>query len=371
MLNTGRLTRAEINLSAIAHNTAAFKSLLGPQTALCAVVKADGYGHGAVAAARVALAAGADSLAVSSLDEGLALRAAGFIGDILILGHTPNAQAHLVAENNLTATVFRMNQAEALAGAAESLGRTAKVHLKVDSGMARLGVTPAEAADLAAQVSRQPRLQLEGIFTHFAQADEADKSRTREQFAAFQHALEAVASRGIAIPVKHCANTAATLDMPETHLDMARVGLGLYGLWPSTETSRPIGLRPAMQFKTAVSMLKRVPANTPLSYGGTHVTSAETVIATLPVGYADGFPRCLSGRAEVLINGRRAPIVGRVCMDQCLADVTHLPAISEGDEALLFGGPELPAEEAAAWQGTINYEVVCQVGKRVPRVYLG
>ena len=369
--SAGRLTRAEIDLSAIERNVAAFKSLLRPGASLCAVVKADGYGHGAEAAARAALKAGADRLAVAIADEALSLRAAGFTEDLLILGHTPPWQARLVAENNLIQTIFNLEQAEALAQAAEAAGRRVRAHLKIDTGMGRLGVSPGEAADFAVNVGRHPGLVTEGVFTHFAQADSSDKTHARRQFAAFRGALDSIAGRGLSIPIKHCANSAATLDLPETHLDMVRVGISLYGLWPSPETSRPIELVPAMRLKTAIAQLKRVPAGMALSYGGTHVTTAETDLATLPVGYADGFPRRLSNRGQVLVGGRRAPIVGRVCMDQCLVDVTGLPSPAEGDEVLLFGGPELPAEEVAGLLGTINYELVCLVGKRVPRVYMG
>lgn len=370
MTSTGRLTRAEIDLAAIRRNAAAFKSLLRPGTALCAVVKADGYGHGAAAVARAALSAGADRLAVAILDEALALREAGFSGDILILGHTPLFQARLAAENGLTQTIFNLEQAEALSGAGEALGTRVKVHLKVDTGMGRLGVEPGAAADFAQSAARLRGLTVEGVFTHFAQADCRDKTSASKQFAAFSQALESIKGRGLSIPVRHCANSAATLDLPETHLDMVRVGISLYGLWPSAETTRPIELSPAMRFKTAVVMLKRVPAGTPLSYGGAYVATAEADIATLPVGYADGLSRRLSNRGRVFINGCYAPIVGRVCMDQCLVDVTGLPGPAEGDEALLFGGPELPAEEVAGLLDTINYEVVCMVGRRVPRVYL-
>ena len=371
LTSAGRLTRAEIDLAAVKRNAAAFKSLLRPTTALCAVVKADGYGHGAEAVARAAIRAGADRLAVAILDEALSLRAAGFTEDILILGHTPPHQSRLVAENGLTQTIFNLEQAEALAGAADSSGLMVKVHLKIDTGMGRLGVPPAEAADFAAGVDRYPNVVVEGVFTHFARADSRDRTFTLKQLELFRGAVGAIENRGVPIAVKHCANSAAALDLPETRLDMVRVGLGLYGLWPSAEIDRPIELVPAMRFKTAITMLKRVPAGTPLSYGGTHVTAAETDLATLPVGYADGLSRRLSGRGRVVIGGRSAPLVGRICMDQCLADVTGIPGLAEGDEALLFGGPELPAEEVADLLDSINYEVVCMVGKRVPRVYRG
>lgn len=370
-MSVGRTTRAEIDLAAIEKNVAALKSLLQPTTALCAVIKADGYGHGAEAVGRAALKAGANCLAVSILDEALALRASGFTCNILILGHTPPYQSRLVAENQLTQTIFSQEQAEALDAAGAASGLKVKVHLKIDTGMGRLGVPPSAAGDFAKAVSQFPNLIIEGTFTHFSKADSQDKSYTLKQFEAFQSALGSIESRQIKIPLKHCANSAATLDLPQTHLDLVRVGISLYGLWPSIETTRPIELTPAMKFKTAISMLKTVPAGCLLSYGGTHTTKAETALATLPVGYADGWSRRLSNRAQVLVAGQKAKVVGQVCMDQCLIDVTNIKGLAQGDEVLLFGGPPLPAEEVAELLDTINYEVVCMVGKRVPRVYLG
>jgi len=370
VFSLGRPTRAEVDLSAIAGNVAVLKSLLKPAVRFCAVVKADGYGHGAVAVAAEALRAGADCLAVAILDEALSLRAAGFTCPILILGYTPPIQAHLVAENGLTQTIYNQTQAEALAGAGQALGLSVKVHMKVDTGMGRLGLAPAEAADFALSLAGRPNLDLEGIYTHFAKADSRDKSSARRQFQIFQETVSAIAGRGLTIPICHAANSAALLDLPETHLDMVRVGLSLYGLWPSEETSRPVELRAALRFKTRIAQLKVVPAGTPLSYGETFITARESRIATLPVGYADGWSRRLSHKAQIVVSGQRAPIVGRVCMDQCLADVTDIPGLSEGDDILLFGGPELPAEEPAGLLDTINYEVICMIGKRVPRVYL-
>lgn len=367
----GRPTRAEVDLSAVAGNVTALKSLLKPSVRFCAVVKADGYGHGAGAVAAQALRSGADYLAVAILDEALALREAGFTVPILILGYTPPNQALLVAENSLTQTIYNQGQAEALAGAGQALGLMVKVHLKVDTGMGRLGVSPDQAADFALALDRRPNLWLEGVYTHFAKADSRDKSSARRQFKIFQEALDAIAERGLAVPLRHAANSAALLDLPETHLDMVRAGIALYGLWPSAEISRSVELKPAMRFKTCIAQLKRVPAGTPLSYGETFVTARPSDIATLPVGYADGWSRGLSHRAQISISGQRAPVVGRICMDQCLADVTDIPGLSEGDEVLLFGGPELPVEEPAALLGSINYELVCMVGRRVPRIYLG
>ncbi|MDR3038414.1 MAG: alanine racemase [Candidatus Adiutrix sp.] len=366
---TGRPTWAEIDLAAIGHNAGYFKARLSPGARLCAVVKADGYGHGAAPVARAALAAGADCLAVAILDEALSLRAAGFTEPVLILGHTPLMAAPLVVAHRLTQTVYDLDQARALAAAAGALGLTAKVHLKIDTGMGRLGVPPAEAGPLAAAINRLDHLELEGAFTHFAQADAADKTSALKQFAAFQEALAAIRDQGVTLALRHAANSAAALDLPQTHLDLVRVGISLYGLAPSAECGRDAPLKPALRFKTRVALLKDVPAGTPLGYGGAYVTPGPARIATLPVGYADGWTRRLAGRAEISFRGRRAKVVGRICMDQCLADVSALPDLKTGDPVLLFGGPELPVEEVAAHLDTINYELVCLIGRRVPRLY--
>jgi alanine racemase len=366
---TGRPTRAEVDLGAIGHNVRYFKSILQPRTRICAVVKADGYGHGATATARAAVAAGADYLAVAILDEALELREAGFTEPILIMGYTPPEAASLVVANHITQTIWDMDQGRALAAAAAAQGRRALAHLKIDTGLGRLGVFPDEAGPLAAALLRLPGLDLEGVFTHFAKADALDKTSALKQFAAFEKTLKALGDQGLTPAIRHAANSAAALDLPQTHLDMVRIGISLYGLAPSDECGTAAPLRPAMRLMTRVSFLKDVPAGTPLSYGEAYVTTGPARIATLPVGYADGWTRRLTGLAEVVIRGRRARLVGRICMDQCLADVTALPDIKTGDEVLLFGGPELPTEEVAALLGTINHEVVCLVGRRVPRFY--
>ena len=368
-MSVGRPTWAEVNLSAINRNVKALKSLIKTGVRFCAVVKADGYGHGAEAVAAEALRAGADCLAVAILDEALALRAAGFTCPILILGFTPPEQAFLVVKNSLSQTVYNMKQAQALSGAAAATGRPALLHVKVDTGMGRLGLHPDCAADFALEISRSPGLVLEGVYTHFAQADSRDKTHTENQFKDFSRALSSIEERGLRIPIKHCANSAALLDMPGTHLDMVRAGIALYGLWPSKETEHPVDLMPAMSFKSTVAMLKNVPAECEISYGSIYVTPAPATVATLAVGYADGWSRMMSGRAEVIIRNKRVPVLGRICMDQCMIDVTSVAGASEGDEVLLFGGPDLPAEEVADRLGTINYEIVCMVGKRVPRIY--
>lgn len=366
----GRPTWAEINLSAIRGNLQNVRALLAPGTKICAVVKADGYGHGAAQVAHEVIKAGADYLAVAVLVEALQLREAGITQPILILGYTPPHQYGVVAEAGITQTVFNLEQAEALSAAGLASGHRVKTHLKVDTGMSRLGVQADDAPELAVQIAALPGLELEGVFTHFAKADSRDKSHVRGQFSAFCRALDGIRAKGVSIAIRHCANSAAVLDLQETHLDMVRPGIILYGLKPSEETSLPFIPVPAMRFKTSIAMLKSVSAGSCVSYGCIYTSNGREKIATLPVGYADGWARGLSGKAEVLVKGKRAPLVGTICMDQCMADVSGIPGVKEGDQVTLFGAPELATDEVAAKIGTINYELVCMVSPRVPRVYL-
>lgn len=361
---------AEINMSAIRHNMKQIMSLLKPETKFCPIIKADGYGHGAIPIAHEAEALGADYAGVAVLQEAIELRDAGITLPILILGYTPPTSSHLVIENKLTQTIYNEEQAKALSQAALDLNLQAKVHIKVDTGMSRIGVRANEATSFCQFVSALPNIEIEGIFTHFASADEKDKSSAHAQLEKFKKAIKAVEDKGINIAIKHCANSAGTLDLPEAHMDMVRAGIILYGLWPSDETTKPIDLKPVMKLKAKISMVKSLEAGAKISYGGTFQTKEESIIATLPLGYADGYTRRLSQKASILINGQRAPIVGRICMDQCMADVSGIANVKEGQEVLLFGGAELPADEIARLLDTINYEVTCMVGKRVPRLYI-
>lgn len=361
---------AEIDLSAFRHNMRQIKSLLQPGTIFCPIIKADGYGHGAVPLAHEAVAMGAGYLGVAILDEAAALRAAGITLPILILGYTPPQAAAFVVSNHITQTIFSKEQADALSAAAGSLGMTVKVHVKVDTGMTRIGVRPEEAAAFCSYVAGLENVHLEGMFTHFASSDSADHTYCLEQFGRFTAAIAAVEASGIRLGIRHCANSAAILSLPEGHLDMVRAGIILYGLKPSDECPMPIDLRPVMRLKARLAMVKQVPPGVGVSYGSIYHTQKESSLATIPIGYADGYTRMLSRKAQVLLRGQRAPVVGRICMDQCMVDVSHVPQAAVGDEVLLFGGPDLPADEIAAHLGTINYEVVCMVGKRVPRVYV-
>jgi len=362
---------AEIDLGAIAHNVGQIRKLTANNAQICAVVKADAYGHGAVAVARTVLQAGADRLAVAIISEALELRRAGFRESILVMGYTPACQAAIVADQDITQTIFDIEAAEALSAAAAAAGKIVNVHLKIDTGMGRIGIRPEDAGRFAAAVAALPGIYIEGVFSHFATADSRDKSFTYEQYEQFTAGLEQIEAQGIHIPIRHISNSAAILELPNMHLNMVRPGIILYGLWPSDEVVQTIELKPAMKLKAQVGFIKDMPANRGISYGHTYFTEKLSRIATLPVGYADGWSRLLANKAFVSIRGQRAPLVGRVCMDQCMVDVTHIPGVVPGDEALLFGGADLPVEEVADHMGTINYEIVCMVGKRVPRLYVG
>lgn len=361
---------AEIDLGAIAHNVKEIRKITASSTKICAVVKADAYGHGAVAVAKAALEAGADQLAVAIISEAIELRKGGVASSILVLGYTPECQAEIVAEYDITQTIFSMDLAQALSEAAVASGKLINVHIKVDTGMSRIGIRPEDAGTFSAAVSKLPNLRIEGVFSHFAASDSNDKSFTYEQYQQFTQALQYIEEAGISIPIRHIANSGAILDLPQMHLDMVRAGIILYGLWPSDEVEKTIDLRPAMKLKTQIAFIKEIPSNTSISYGRTYFTDKPSRIATLPVGYADGWSRLLANKASVFLKQEWAPLVGRVCMDQCMIDVTHISRVMPGEEVLLFGGNDLPVEKIAEWMGTINYEIVCIVGKRVPRVYI-
>jgi alanine racemase len=370
-----RHTWAEISLDAIEHNVKTLKARVLTSARFMAVVKADGYGHGAVQVAKTALEAGADLLGVAFLDEAIQLRRAGIDCPILVLGYTPPESVEAAVKNRVTVTVFTGQVMEAVIDCAKCSRQRAFVHLKLDTGMTRIGVADRETAlSLARMATSSPWVTLEGVFTHFASADSPDESYTRRQFRTFLEYVEYLERHGIRIPVKHCCNSAAMLRFPEMHLDMVRVGIALYGLLPFSGPLPGLPeLWPAMQWKTRIASLKPVPARQSVSYGRTYHTERPSLIATIPAGYADGLSRRLSNRGSVLVKGRKAPIVGTVCMDQTMLDVSAIPDVRGGDVALLFGRTEegcLPVEEMASLLGTINYEIVCLVGKRVPRVHL-
>lgn len=367
---------AEIDLDAIAHNVREIKAFTGKRVEMMGIVKADAYGHGVLEVIRTLLDNGVTQLAVSMLDEAIQIRQMGIKVPILILSYTDPARAEEIVLHDVTQTVFCHDLALALSAASVKLGRKVKIHIKVDTGMTRVGFMPGySAVKKIIEIGKMPGLIIEGLFTHFASADENEKEYTMMQFERFMSVCSELGRVGIHIPVKHVCNSAAIIQYPEMHMDLVRPGVILYGLYPSLQVDREkICLKPAMTLKANVIMVKDVEPDTCISYGRTFCTSRESRIATIPIGYADGYTRLLSNKGQVLVNGEYAPIVGNVCMDQCMIDVTDLThEVHVGDEVVLFGnqgGASIQVEEVAADIGTINYEVVCIIGKRIPRVYL-
>lgn len=366
---------AEINLDNLAHNMREVRRVTDENSLVTAVVKADAYGHGSVVVSDTFLKNGADRLAVATLSEAIELRKAGIKAPILILGYTPDSQHTLAMEYDIIETIYTLESAKVLSQMAVQNNRKVKIHLKVDSGMGRIGFLPnEESIDSIVEICNLPNIEVEGVFTHFAKADEVDKAYTKIQFNRFKWVVERLEERGIDIPIVHCANSAAIIDMPEYDLDMVRGGIIIYGLYPSKEVnSKKVDLKPAMTLKATVSNIKDVSEGFGVSYGQIFKTSRKSKIATIPIGYADGYSRLLTGKATVSIKGKRVPVVGKICMDQCMLDVTDVEDVQIGDEVILFGdgsnnSPHI--DEIAEALGTINYEVVCMVSRRVPRVYM-
>ena len=374
-IGSSRETWVEISLDNVENNIKNFKKTLSSDTALMAVVKADGYGHGAKEIAETAIEAGATYLAVAFLDEAVVLRKAGFTIPILVLGYTSldTETIEKAIDYGLTLTVYSKEAVESIQQLADQNKKVCRIHLKIDSGMNRIGVrTAEEALQIVASITSD-YLLLEGIFTHFADADAIESTFVHEQFNHFMHVVSKIQDEGYMIPIKHCCNTAATIAFPEMHLDMVRVGIGLYGLYPEQHLQDHIELKPAMTFKTKPILIKKVSAGQSVSYGRTYTTTTDSIIATIPVGYADGFSRALSNNGNVTLDGHKAPIVGRVCMDQTMVDLTEIDPVHFNKEIVLFGDPKdncISISEVATQMNTIHYEVACLVGKRVPRVYL-
>ena len=367
-----RPTFAEIDLGAIRHNVGQIKTTISPSTKIMAVVKANGYGHGAIKVSAAALAGGADFLGVAIPEEGVELRRAGFRVPIFVVGLFFAEQVSLMVENDLVATIGTLQTARALAAEAQRTGRTAKIMVKVDTGMARIGARPGEVLPFLQELQKIPTLDLWGIFTHLAMADAQDKTHAKKQLAIFNRTVEEILAAGISLPWISAGNSAAVMELACGHFNMVRPGIMLYGLPPSPEMKSALPLKPAMQLKTRLVFVKRVPPGTSVGYGSAYTTPQATVLGTLPIGYGDGYSRHLSGRAPVLIRGRRYPVVGKVCMDQIMVDLGPASDVQVGEEAVLFGrqeGQEITVTELAELAGTINYELVCAVSARVPRVY--
>lgn len=379
-------TRAEISLEALAHNYRELRRITSPSARMMAVVKADGYGHGAVQTARVALDNGADFLAVARITEAAHLRQAGITAPILLFGYSSPSYADFLISNDIRASINSLESAALLSDAALNRGDKIKAHIKVDTGMGRLGLLADELKSSEIKkkrnttvkdilsIARMPGIEIEGIYMHFAQADIRDKRHARRQFELFSDILLQLEKHSLAIEIRHAANSAATIEMPETHLDMVRPGIAQYGLLPSDETDRTlIDLRPAMSLKSAVIHIKDVPAGFSVSYGSTWTSPAPTKIATVPIGYADGYSRLLSSKGSMIVKGHKVPIVGRICMDLCMIDVGSVPDIEIDDEVVIMGrqeGSEITADDIARTTGTINYEIVSTITSRVPRIYI-
>jgi len=368
-----RAARADVDLSAVAHNVEALRREVAPAL-LCAVVKADGYGHGAIAVSEAAIAAGADWLAVALVEEGAVLRKAGIKAPILLLSQPRLADLGAVVRWDLRVCLHSTTAAELLAEAARAQGRVARVHLKVDTGMNRVGVAPADALAVAREIERRPELELEGVFTHCAVADEPGNPFTDVQLDRFEAVLDELAEAGIAPAIRHAANSATAIVHPRGRYDLVRAGISVYGIPPAPGLAAELDLRPALTLRAEVSMVKRVPPGEGISYGLRHRTDAATTVATVPIGYADGVPRRLGlTGGEVLIGGQRRPILGVVTMDQLMVDCGD-DHVEPGDEVVLIGrqgDEEVTAEEWAERLDTIAYEIVCGIGPRVPRVYRG
>ncbi|HOQ23599.1 MAG TPA: alanine racemase [Bacillota bacterium] len=365
---------AEINLQSIKDNICAIQAHVGSGVQLMAVVKAEAYGHGAVEVAKAARSVGVHWFGVSLPEEGIALRKVGITEPILVFGPLQTSQVGPVVKYDLTSTVCLEEAVRALSSEAVRQGKTAKVHVKIDTGMGRVGVLPGQAVDFVQKIRELPGIEVEGIFSHFATADEADLGYAYQQLRVFNGALARLGEAGISVPVRHIANSGAIIGMPEAYFDLVRPGIILYGLYPSDEVAKErIALKPAFSLKTRITHVKKVPAGTGISYGQIYHTKQETGIATIPIGYADGWSRLLSGKAHVLIHGRRFPIVGRICMDQCMVEIGDEP-VKVGEEVVLIGrqgDAVITVEEVAGHLGTINYEVICMISDRVPRVFVG
>ncbi len=361
---------AEINLDAVAHNVRAAKAQLRPGTKLCAVVKADAYGHGAIRVAQEAARNGADFMAVALLQEAVALRDAGIDMPILVLGAMLPDVADIVVHYDISHAVFDEERLYALNAAALRQHTKAKIHIKIDTGMHRIGVHVKDAGRFAKLAASLPGIYIEGVFSHFATADADDKDYAAYQFARFQEALRLIEAEGVSVPIKHIANSAAITELEEYQLDMVRQGITLYGLHPAHMIDCYKDFEPVMTVKTLVAFIKTLPAGCTIGYGRTFTTKRESKIATIPIGYADGVSRQLSNKGYMLINGEKAPIVGKICMDQIMLDVTDIPDVKVGDEVIVFGGRELPMELVAQWADTICYELICAVSPRVPREYV-
>lgn len=366
---------ARIDLDAVSGNLKAIAKKLSPHTEIIAVIKADAYGHGAVEIAKETEAfPKLFGFAVATGQEALWLRKNGIKKPIMVLGYTFGAEYGELIKNGIRPTVFTYEMAQAYAKAAVLTGTKAYIHIKIDTGMSRLGYqVTKDAADEIARIAALPGIEIEGLFTHFARADEADKSVTKAQLDAYKDMVRMLEKRHVRFAYRHVSNSAAIAELPEANLDLVRAGIILYGLWPSDEVKRDsVPIKPVMQIKSKIVHIKRLEAGRRISYGGTYCLNEPRMVATIPAGYADGYPRSLSNKGYVLIHGKKAPILGRICMDQFMVDVTDIPDARLLDTVTLLGedgGSVLSMETLASLSGRFNYEFACDITKRVPRLF--
>ena len=365
-----------VDLDAIAYNFQMMKANIKKDVHMIAVIKTDGYGHGAIQIAR--LLENTDYIwgyATATLEEAVILRKHGIQKPILVLGCIFPDQWEEMIQNEVRMTTYTTDMAKGVSDLAVRLGKDAYIHIKLDTGMSRLGFQINEnSVDAIEEISKMPGLKLEGLFTHFSKADETDKEYTDKQIEKYCYMQEELKKRGVTFEFYHCSNSAGIIDVPKANMDLVRAGISIYGLYPSEEVRKSnVPLKPAMELISHVTYVKTVPAGTPVSYGATYVTDRETRLATIPVGYGDGYPRSLSNKGYVLIHGKKAPICGRICMDQFMVDITDIPDVKFGDKVTLIGkdGEEiLPVETLSDLSGRFNYEFVCDLGKRIPREYI-
>ncbi|MBJ8027213.1 alanine racemase [Bacillus cereus group sp. N21] len=370
----GRDTIVEVNLDAVKHNVREFKKRVNDKNiAMMAAVKANGYGHGAVEVAKAAIEAGVNQLAVAFVDEGIELREAGVTVPILVLGYTPVEVAKDAIGYDIMMTVYRIEDLKGINEIAKQLEKKAHIQVKIDTGMSRIGLQEEEVAPFLEELKNMKYIEIEGMFTHYSTADEINKIYTNMQTSLFEKAVNTAKGMDIHLPYIHSSNSAGSMELSNTFQNMVRVGIGIYGMYPSKEVDHTVvSLQPTLSLKSKVAHIKHAKKNRGVSYGNTYVTTGEEWIATVPIGYADGYNRQLSNKGHALINGIRVPVLGRVCMDQLMLDVTKAMPVQVGDEVVFYGRQgeeEISVEEIADTLGTINYEVTCMLDRRIPRVY--
>jgi alanine racemase len=372
-----RAAWAEINITNLDFNIKNIKEKVGPNKKITGIIKADGYGHGSVKVATVLRANGIDSFGVATLSEAIRLREAGFVlEEIIVLGLTPDPYVDVIIEHRLTPVVCSFKNAEAISKAAAKAGIVINGFIAADTGMGRIGYNPEDPASIedVKMIATLPNFKIQGLFSHFSTADAEDKTYSAVQEQRFAVFYKRLVEAGVELPCRTLSNSAATMEIASAHYDMVRPGIVLYGCYPSNEVDKnQLALKPVMSVKANIVHLKKVPAGTSISYGRKYTTTQDSLIATIPLGYADGFPRPYSGKGKVIVNGVYAPIAGNICMDQCMIDVTHVPYVKLGDEVTIMGSDgicEILADDIAEATGTINYEIVCAFGQRLPKVYV-